>query len=115
MSDIVRIAAGTHKAAETVTMSGIVQGLAKVLGIKLQNQNAENLTRGESVYSISSADTYIEREPTTAEWLRHVFPTSRDLLSWAYSLFPFVHWIDRYNVQWLYGDLVAGGSLYLCL
>lgn len=89
--------------------------LAKVLGIKLQYRNptGEDVTRGESVYSVSSADTYIEQEPTTLEWIQEVIPTGRTLLLWAYHLFPFTHWISRYNVQWLYGDLVAGTrSLY---
>ncbi|KAL8796696.1 MAG: hypothetical protein Q9195_001086 [Heterodermia aff. obscurata] len=84
--------------------------LAKVLGIKLQYRNptGEDVTRGESVFSVSSADTYVEQEPTSFEWIQEVFPTGRTLLRWAYHLFPFTHWVTRYNVQWLYGDLVAG-------
>ncbi|KAL8774739.1 MAG: hypothetical protein Q9209_000678 [Squamulea sp. 1 TL-2023] len=89
----------------------IGHGLAKVLGIKLQYRNPQGLddvSRGESVYSVSSADTYVEQEPSTWEWIRSVTPTGRGILIWAYNLFPFVHWIGRYNFQWLYGDLVAG-------
>src|SRR6266536_1832338 len=87
-------------------------GLAKVLGIKLQYRNptgdGDKVTRGESTYSVSTADTYVEEEPTTMEWFRQVTPSSRDFLRYLYSLFPFVHWIGRYNIQWLIGDLVAG-------
>lgn len=89
-------------------------GLAKVLGIKLHYRNPQgldDLSRGESVYSVSSADTYVEHEPSTGEWLRSVVPSGRGLLLWAYNLFPFVHWIGRYNLQWMYGDLVAGRLL----
>lgn len=84
--------------------------LAKLIGIKpnYRDPAADPVTRGESGYSISSGDTYVEEEPTAAEWIRHVTPTPAGLGRWAYSLFPFVHWIDRYNLQWLYGDLVAG-------
>ena len=84
--------------------------LAKVLGIKLQYRNptGDDLTRGESVFSVSSADTYVEQEPTTMEWIQDVAPTGRTFLRWAYHLFPFTHWITRYNAQWLFGDLVAG-------
>lgn len=88
-------------------------GLAKVLGIKLQYRNPtgqQDLTRGESVFSASTADTFVEREPTTREWISDVLPTSRTFINWSYHLFPFIHWIDRYNVQWLIGDLVAGQS-----
>lgn len=91
--------------------SKVGQGLAKVLGIKLQYRNPtgqENLTRGESVLSNSTTNSFVENEPTSGEWLRETLPAPRDLVHWAYHLFPFVHWIDRYNVNWLIGDLVAG-------
>ncbi|MCJ1283741.1 Sulfate permease 2 [Xylographa opegraphella] len=86
-------------------------GLAKVLGIKLhyrEPSGKEKLTRGESVFSVSSADTYVEEEPTVGEWLREITPTSRQCLLYFWNLFPFLHWIGRYNAQWLFGDLVAG-------
>lgn len=88
-------------------------GLAKVLGIKLQYRNPtgqEGLTRGESVYSVSSADTFVDQEPTSLEWISSVAPTGHTFTHWLYSLFPFTHWIGRYNVQWLIGDLIAGQS-----
>ncbi|KAL8846157.1 MAG: hypothetical protein Q9221_008737 [Calogaya cf. arnoldii] len=93
------------------TATRVGHGLAKVLGIKLHYRNPQGLddiSRGESVYSVSSADTYVEQEPSTAEWIRSVIPTGQGMLHWAYNLFPFVHWIGRYNLQWLSGDLVAG-------
>ncbi|KAI9720434.1 MAG: hypothetical protein M1812_002940 [Candelaria pacifica] len=94
-------------------MSGnkIGQTLAKVLGIKLQYRNElgqDGVTRGESLYSVSSADTFVEKEPTAADAIREATPSARDCLRYLYNLFPFTHWIGRYNVQWLYGDLVAG-------
>lgn len=85
--------------------------LAKVLGIKLQYRNEMNidpLTRGESVFSISTADTYLEQEPTTWEWIRETLPTGHGFLRYLYSLFPFVHWIGSYNLQWFAGDMIAG-------
>lgn len=91
----------------------IGHGLAKVLGIKLQYRNPtgqEDLARGESVYSVSSADTFVEEEPTSLEWISSVAPTSRTFTNWVYHLFPFTHWIGRYNLQWLVGDLIAGTS-----
>lgn len=90
--------------------TGVAAKLANLTGIRpnYRDPAADQATRGESGYSISSADTYVEEEPTAAEWIRHVTPTGAGLGRWAYSLFPFVHWITRYNLQWLYGDLVAG-------
>ena len=93
-------------------LSNLGHGLAKVLGIKLNYRNPtgeeEKISRGESVFSASTADTYVEEEPTAWEWVNQIAPTGRTFLHWAYHLFPFTHWIGRYNVQWLYGDLVAG-------
>lgn len=91
----------------------IGHGLAKVLGIDLHYRSetgSDRVTRGESVFSITSADTYVEHEPTAAEWLASVTPTSRDVVDYIIRLFPFTHWITRYNLQWLIGDLVAGQS-----
>lgn len=86
--------------------------LANFIGIKpnYRDPAADQVTRGESGYSVSSGDTYVEGEPTVGEWIRHVTPTGAGIGRWVYSLFPFVHWITRYNLQWLYGDLVAGKS-----
>ncbi|KAF2728912.1 sulfate permease-like protein [Polyplosphaeria fusca] len=93
------------------TSTKIGHGLAKILGIDLHYRNetgSERITRGESVFSIDSADTYVEHEPTTVEWIRQVTPSGHQVVQYFVRLFPFLHWITRYNVQWLIGDLVAG-------
>ena len=90
------------------TRTKIGQGLARVLGIKLDDMNANIVTRGESVFSISSADTYVEVQPTVAEWVRERTPSRHQIVEYFLSLFPFLRWIHRYNFQWLVGDLVAG-------
>ena len=86
-------------------------GIAKILGIDLHYRNetgSERVTRGESVFTIGSAHTYVEEEPTAGEWIRETLPSSQELGQYVYSLFPFTHWIGRYNLQWLFGDLIAG-------
>ena len=101
--------------ASESTATKVGHGLAKALGIKLHYRDPTNqeavLSRGESVFSVSSADQYIEKEPTVAEWFRDIIPSGPQFLHYLYSLFPFTHWIGRYNVQWLFGDLVAGMNL----
>jgi sodium-independent sulfate anion transporter 11 len=92
-----------------VNSTAVGHGLAKVLGIKLdESKKNDPVTRGESVFSLSSADTYVEDEPTIWEWFESHKPTPRGAGLYVYNLFPFIHWIGRYNLQWLYGDLVAG-------
>lgn len=93
------------------TAAKVGHGLAKVLGIKLQYRNPtgeDRITRGESLFSVSTADAYIEEEPSSLEWISDVAPSARTFTKWAYSLFPFIHWIGRYNGTWLIADLVAG-------
>jgi sodium-independent sulfate anion transporter 11 len=97
--------------ASNPTTSKIGQAFAKVLGIKLQYRNPTgeiNLTRGESVFSVSTADTYLEDEPSSLDWIKQVTPTRHTFTDWFYHLFPFTHWIGRYNGTWLIGDLIAG-------
>lgn len=91
-------------------LSKLGHGLAKVLRIKFdyRNPTGEDLSRGESVYSVSSADTFVEEEPTVWDWFNDVFPNLQTLRRYVYNLFPFIHWIGRYNVIWLAGDMVAG-------
>lgn len=93
--------------------SKVGHGLAKILGIQLDETATANdkVTRGESVFSVASADTFIETEPTVAEWFRSIFPSGRDVGQYFKRLFPFLTWITHYNLQWLYGDLVAGKHL----
>ncbi|EME44094.1 hypothetical protein DOTSEDRAFT_24190 [Dothistroma septosporum NZE10] len=93
------------------TSTKVGHGLAKALGIKLDYRNetgASKLSRGESVFSVDSSDSYVEEEPTAMDWIREVVPDGRGILRYFRNLFPFTHWIMRYNLQWLYGDLVAG-------
>ena len=94
-------------------LSKVGHGLSKVLGIKqnYRNPTGEEITRGESAYSVSTADTFVEDEPTVWDWFNDVLPNLHTFRVWAWSLFPFVHWIGRYNLIWLAGDLVAGMSL----
>ncbi|KAI1101106.1 putative sulfate permease [Jackrogersella minutella] len=84
------------------------QTLAKALGIKLEDPDTDNVTRGESVSSAHTTDSFVERQPTSAEWLADLTPSKQDVLGYFKSLFPFLSWIGFYNLQWFIGDLVAG-------
>ncbi|KAI1938714.1 hypothetical protein LOZ12_004035 [Ophidiomyces ophidiicola] len=86
-------------------------GLAKVLGIKVEENDpsaADSVTRGESTMSTASREIFLEEEPSSVDFLLECVPTGRQMVSYAVNLFPVLHWIGRYNVQWFLGDLVAG-------
>ncbi|KAI0195965.1 sulfate permease [Astrocystis sublimbata] len=88
--------------------NGFGHKLAKILGIKLEESESERITRGESVFSIQTADSFFEEQPTIREVVSSITPTKKDVVDYLASLFPFLSWITFYNVQWLVGDLVAG-------
>ncbi|KAI2628900.1 sulfate permease [Xylaria nigripes] len=88
--------------------SQISHGLAKVLGIQLHESETEKVTRGESVFSIQTADSFYEEPPSVREVLAGIIPSRRGVLDYILSLFPFLSWISFYNLQWFFGDLVAG-------
>lgn len=92
------------------TSTKIGHGIAKILGIKLEHHHPPDaaLTRGESAYSVDTADTYYEEEPRTADWVKQYVPTGHDIGQYFISLFPFTKWILHYNLQWFIGDFVAG-------
>lgn len=86
-------------------------GLAKVLGIKLEDQNSssqDDVTRGESIMSRQTSHSFFESVPTSSEWLHEQVPSRQEVAAYGRSLFPFLTWIPHYNLQWLAGDLVAG-------
>jgi sodium-independent sulfate anion transporter 11 len=64
--------------------------------------------RDDDVPSISNADLFIELEPTVGEFLAEITPSLHGIANYVKNLFPFIHWIGKYNVTWLIGDLVAG-------
>lgn len=85
--------------------------MATALGIKLRDPDGETanaVTRGESVLSTQTKDSFVEDIPTTSEWLRDQVPTLQEASAYAKSLFPFLSWIGHYNIQWFAGDVVAG-------
>ena len=53
-------------------------------------------------------ETYIEEDPSVADWFRECLPTSQDAAEYVRELFPSARWIRRYNLHWLAGDAIAG-------
>lgn len=75
--------------------------LAKVLGINVEEKNYY-------VAEANSPHAYVDPDPTTGEWIAAHTPTRQQVGRYFYNIFPFIHWIGYYNLQWLIGDLVAG-------
>lgn len=91
----------------TSVRTKVGHGLAKFFNIELQKPQPyeDEVTRGESVYS---TDTFVEQPPTAGEYFRELTPSGKEVFEYIKSLFPFLYWIGKYNMQWLAGDLVAG-------
>jgi sodium-independent sulfate anion transporter 11 len=77
--------------------------VVKALGFENPNPRGEDDTP-----SISNADPFIEPEPTVREFIEELTPSLRDVGHYIYNLFPFIHWIGKYNLTWFIGDLIAG-------
>ncbi|KAF2189312.1 sulfate permease-like protein [Zopfia rhizophila CBS 207.26] len=82
--------------------------LAKVFFIDLDYRKEHNEPLASGADSISSVETYVEKEPTTAEWLSEFRPTRAGFQHYIRGLFPFWSWIFHYNATWLLGDIIAG-------
>lgn len=100
--------------APTSASTKVGHALASLLQIDLTQANlarnpphASNRERSDSILSPES-DAYIEEEPTVLGWVGDLHPTGPGIFQYVVSLFPFMSWIHRYNLKWLYGDLVAG-------
>lgn len=89
-------------------MASAGRGVAKALGINLDYRKEADPLVNSGAISVSSVDTYVEREPTAAEYLRKFTPSFTAFKRYLRSLFPFLDWIFHYNLTWLFGDVVAG-------
>lgn len=96
------------------TSTKVGHALAKVFNIKLQPNDPyqDEVTRGESSYSGATGhhgtDTFNEEPVHVSDYFKTITPSRSATFNYVYSLFPFLHWIGRYNLIWLAGDLVAG-------
>lgn len=86
-------------------MAAIGRGAAKVLGINLDYRKEPEVS---GAASISSVETYVEREPTAKEYFSKFTPSGSAAKRYIKSLFPFWNWIFHYNFTWLFGDIIAG-------
>jgi len=83
--------------------------LAKGLGIAYEDKPRRTGSRSaRKALDKLGVDAYVEEEATFGSWIKSMTPTRHHLKEYPKSLFPFVHWIGNYNLQWLAGDLVAG-------
>jgi sodium-independent sulfate anion transporter 11 len=80
--------------------------LAKAFGFDSEDRDSD-------IPSISNADPFLEREPTVTEFLEEIRPTLHDVAQYFYNLFPFIHWIGKYNFTWFIGDLIAGKFFFI--
>lgn len=95
------------------TRTKIGHGLAKFFNIKIQRNEPylDEVTREGSVATGGSGyatDTFVEEPVHVSDYFKTIAPTRKGIFDYVSSLFPFLHWIGRYNLIWLAGDLVAG-------
>ncbi|KAI1412528.1 sulfate permease II [Hypoxylon sp. FL1857] len=95
--------------------SRIGSALGKGLGIDVdahKSQVPDNLVR-RGAELISPSEPFIEELPTIKGWFLSQASNGRDIVSYVVGLFPFVKWIGRYNMRWLFADAAAGCTLGL--
>ncbi|KAM4066166.1 sulfate permease family protein [Hirsutella rhossiliensis] len=80
--------------------------LASAIGLAPKDRKHD-----DDVPSISNADLFVEHEPTVHEFFVELAPSAQDVGRYVYNLFPFVHWIGKYNWTWFVGDFIAGTTV----
>ncbi|KAK0388873.1 hypothetical protein NLU13_5116 [Sarocladium strictum] len=87
----------------------IEERLDRVFGIKNTQPERDQAAYAASIpSSLTTADVYIEEEPTVKEYLQEIAPSWNDVYNYVYRLFPFISWIGKYNLTWALGDTIAG-------
>lgn len=91
------------------TDKGVAHVVPKLLGIKVNYRDEPQAASGTDIAgSYPGTDGYIEEEPTFKEWLSQFTPSGAGVLHYISTLFPFWNWIFHYNLQWFFGDFIAG-------
>lgn len=86
--------------------------IAKFLSTKVFHASSEDRHRQtkslEQIARETIGETYLEEDPSVAEWFRGLVPSSRGVAEYVRELFPSARWMRRYNLHWLLGDAIAG-------
>ncbi|XXH03694.1 hypothetical protein Hte_010100 [Hypoxylon texense] len=93
------------------TLTKIGHGFAWFFNLHLDpygQREAERTDSRNASQSYPNVEPYEEKDPTAVGWLLSVTPTPHGIFQYFYRLFPFLHWITRYNLTWFIGDLIAG-------
>ncbi|KAI5867110.1 sulfate permease [Durotheca rogersii] len=91
--------------------SKIGHGFAWFFDLELDPYGQREAERNDSRNASEShpnVEPYDERDPTALDWILGITPTPRGIFQYLYRLFPFLHWITKYNLTWFIGDLIAG-------
>lgn len=68
------------------------------------------------LYDWTGYDPNAPPSVTVGDYLRdHKTDIREAIKNYVLSLFPFLQWMPRYNLQWLYGDLIAGITVGMVL
>ncbi|KAI2776584.1 sulfate permease [Daldinia loculata] len=93
------------------TLTKVGHGFAWFFNLNLDpygQREAERIDSRDASQAHPNVEPYDEKDPTAVDWLVSVTPTPRGIFQYLYRLFPFLHWITRYNLTWFIGDLIAG-------
>ncbi|KAI1650137.1 sulfate permease [Daldinia loculata] len=93
------------------TLTKVGHGFAWFFNLNLDpygQREAERIDSRDASQAHPNVEPYDEKDPTAVDWLVSVTPTPRGIFQYFYRLFPFLHWITRYNLTWFIGDLIAG-------
>jgi sodium-independent sulfate anion transporter 11 len=81
--------------------------MTRVLGDDSEGRR-KNTASMEQLARETIGQTYLEEDPSVAEWFRGLVPSSHGVTEYVNELFPSAQWIRRYNLHWLLGDVIAG-------
>jgi sodium-independent sulfate anion transporter 11 len=81
--------------------------MTRVLGDDSEGRR-KNTASMEQLARETIGQTYLEEDPSVAEWFRGLVPSSHGVAEYVKELFPSAQWIRRYNLHWLLGDVIAG-------
>ncbi|KAH6608546.1 glycosyltransferase family 22, partial [Trichoderma cornu-damae] len=65
--------------------------------------------------ALGPTEIYLEDEPTVPRWIWRYTPGPAEVIRYLVGVLPLPLWICRYNIRWLFEDIIAGITIGLVL
>jgi solute carrier family 26 (sodium-independent sulfate anion transporter), member 11 len=96
------------QAQQEKKQSKFTRATRKLPFVEKYQDDKSNRAAKNNWFTTKHPDGFVDEEPTVLGYIKSIIPSKHDVVTYIVDTFPFVRWIFNYNLQWFFGDLIAG-------